>query len=95
MHEQDNAVPANGPGPSRQCSRCGATKPVSAFYANPSTVCRDCHNKASKFTGACRRAAIAHLVSAHIAEYRALLVAERRHRQAGSDVASGGDSHAA
>jgi recombinational DNA repair protein (RecF pathway) len=95
MHEQDNAMPAKAPSPSRQCSRCGATKPVKAFYSNPSTVCKDCHNKASRFTGVCRRAAIARLVSTHIAEYRALLAAERERRQHGRHTMPGGGSDVA
>jgi hypothetical protein len=95
MHTQDNAVSAGAPSPSRQCSRCGVIKPVSAFYTNPSTVCKDCHNKASRFTGACRRAAIAHLVTAHSAEYHALLAAERQRRQADADAALGGGPHVA
>jgi hypothetical protein len=95
MHEQDNALPAEPPSPSKQCSRCGATKLISAFYSNPSTVCKDCHNKASRFTGACRRAAIARLVSTHIAEYRALLAAERERRQHGQHTMPGGGSDVA
>jgi hypothetical protein len=95
MHTQDNAVSASAPSSSRQCSRCGVIKPVSAFYINPSTVCKDCHNKASRFTGACRRAAIAHLVTAHSAEYHALLAAERQRRQADADAALGGGPHVA
>jgi hypothetical protein len=95
MHMQDSAVPAGAPSPSRQCSRCGVIKPVSAFYTNPSTVCKDCHNKASRFTGACRRAAIAHLVTAHSAEYHALLAAERQRRQADADAALGGGPYVA
>ena len=95
MHEQDSAGPADAPSTSRQCSRCGATKPISAFYSNPSTVCKGCHNKASRFTGACRRAAIARLVSTHIAEYRALLAAERDRRQHGQDTMPGGGADVA
>ena len=95
MHKQDNGAPVSAPSTSRQCSRCGATKPVSAFYMNPRTVCKDCHNKASRFMGACRRAAVAHLVSIHSAEYHALLAAERRRRQARDDAASGGGPDAA
>jgi hypothetical protein len=90
MRTQDNAAPVGAPSPTRQCSRCRATKPVNAFYTNPSTVCKDCHNKASRFSGACRRVAVARLVSVHSMEYHALLAAERQRRLACDDAAPGG-----
>jgi hypothetical protein len=95
MHSQDNAVPTGTPSAGRQCSRCRAIKPSNAFYTNPRSICKDCHNKAARFTGACRRAAIAHLVTAHSAEYYALLAVERQRRQSDANAGSGGGSDAA
>jgi recombinational DNA repair protein (RecF pathway) len=90
MRKHLTAVPACA-GERRRCSRCGRTKPPTAFYRNPSTICKDCHNTASRFTNQCRRAAIAHLITAYSAEYRALLDAERASRHAAaSERTSGG-----
>jgi len=65
----------------KTCSRCGEEKPVSSFYKNPRSICKSCHNSASRFTGACRRAAIAHLISTYSTEYRALVQAEQSRRK--------------
>ncbi len=75
----------------KTCSRCGEEKPVSSFYKNPRSICKNCHNKASRFTGACRRAAIAHLISTYSTEYRALVQAERNRRMSAIESRSGGD----
>ena len=91
MREHHTSVPAWA-GERRRCSRCGRTKPPTAFYRNPSTICKDCHNAASRFTNQCRRAAIAHLITEYSAKYRALLDAERAKRRARSckHVSGGG-----
>jgi hypothetical protein len=94
MHRQHTAAPASTP-EHRQCSRCGVSKPATDFYANPATVCKGCQNLASRFTNACRRAAIAHLIATYSTEYQALLETERTKRQAGSETSIGGDSDAA
>ncbi len=76
MHGHHTAASACAAG-HRQCSRCGESKPLIAFYRNPATICKDCHNRASRLTNQIRRAAIAHLIATHQAEYRARLDAER------------------
>ena len=74
----------------RRCSRCGKTKPRAEFYRNPATICKDCHNRASRFTSEVRRAAIAHLIATYSTEYGALLRAERRRRRGAKRVLGGG-----
>jgi recombinational DNA repair protein (RecF pathway) len=66
----------------RRCSRCRATKPPGDFYRNPASVCKACHNAASRLGGEIRRAALTRLVAAHQAEYRRLLADERARRTA-------------
>ena len=75
MHAQHTAAQQH-----RRCSRCQATKPPGDFYRNPASICKACHNAATRLTGEIRRVALAQLVSAHLAEYRRLLVAERARR---------------
>ena len=77
MHPQHTAVPEQ-----RRCSRCQATKAPGEFYRNPASVCKACHNAASRLAGEIRRAALARLVAAHQAEYRQLLADERARRTA-------------
>jgi hypothetical protein len=77
MHAQHTAVREQ-----RRCSRCQATKPPGEFYRNPASVCKACHNAATRLAGEVRRAALARLVQAHRAEYRRLLAAERARRAA-------------
>ena len=74
MHAQHTAAQQ------RRCSRCQATKPPGDFYRNPASVCKTCHNTATRLTGEIRRVALAQLVSVHLAEYRRLLAAERARR---------------
>jgi recombinational DNA repair protein (RecF pathway) len=76
MHAQHTAVPQ------RRCSRCQASKPPGEFYRNPASVCKACHNAATRLAGEVRRAALARLVQAHQGEYRRLLAAERARRAA-------------
>jgi recombinational DNA repair protein (RecF pathway) len=76
MHAQHTAAQQ------RRCSRCQATKPPGDFYRNPASVCKACHNTATRLAGEVRRAALARLVQAHQAEYRRLLAAERARRAA-------------
>jgi recombinational DNA repair protein (RecF pathway) len=66
----------------RRCSRCQASKPPGDFYRNPASICKACHNTATRLAGEVRRAALAQLVRAHQAEYRRLLAAERARRAA-------------
>ena len=75
MHAQHTAAPQH-----RRCSRCQATKAPGDFYRNPASICKACHNAASRLAGEVRRAALARLVQAHRAEYRRLLAAERARR---------------
>jgi recombinational DNA repair protein (RecF pathway) len=75
MHVQHTAAPQR-----RRCSRCQATKPPGEFYRNPASICKACHNAATRLAGEVRRAALARLVHAHRAEYRQLLAAERARR---------------
>jgi recombinational DNA repair protein (RecF pathway) len=75
MHPQHTAAQQQ-----RRCSRCQATKPPGAFYRNPASICKACHNAASRLGGEIRRAALARLVAAHRVEYRRLLAAERARR---------------
>jgi recombinational DNA repair protein (RecF pathway) len=77
MHAQHTVVQEQ-----RRCSRCQATKPPGDFYRNPASVCKACHNAATRLAGEVRRAALARLVQAHQAEYRRLLAAERARRAA-------------
>jgi recombinational DNA repair protein (RecF pathway) len=85
------SVPSNG-AQHKRCSRCRKTKQLTAFYRNPNSICKDCHNRASRITNQVRRAAIAHLIATHQAEYRTRLQTERATRTA---VESGGGSDAA
>jgi hypothetical protein len=80
MHAQHTAVPEQ-----RRCSRCQALKPPGDFYRNPASVCKACHNAATRLAGEVRRAALARLVAAHQAEYRRLLAAERTRRASLAD----------
>jgi recombinational DNA repair protein (RecF pathway) len=75
MHAQHTAVQEQ-----RRCSRCQASKPPGDFYRNPASVCKACHNAATRLAGEVRRAALARLVQAHQAEYRRLLADERARR---------------
>jgi recombinational DNA repair protein (RecF pathway) len=75
MHAQHTAAPEQ-----RRCSRCQAAKPPSDFYRNPASICKACHNAATRLAGEVRRAALARLVYAHRAEYRRLLATERARR---------------
>jgi hypothetical protein len=75
MHAQHTAVREQ-----RRCSRCQASKPPGDFYRNPASVCKACHNAATRLAGEVRRAALARLVQAHQAEYRRLLADERARR---------------
>jgi hypothetical protein len=77
MHAQHTAE-----GQQRRCSRCQANKPLGDFYRNPASVCKACHNAATRLAGVVRRAALARLVQAHQAEYLRLLAAERARRAA-------------
>jgi recombinational DNA repair protein (RecF pathway) len=79
MHAQHTAVREQ-----RRCSRCRATKAPGDFYRNPASVCKACHNTASRLAGEVRRAALTRLVAAHQAEYRRLLADERARRAATS-----------
>jgi recombinational DNA repair protein (RecF pathway) len=79
MHPQHTAVREQ-----RRCSRCQATKAPGEFYRNPASVCKACHNAATRLAGEVRRAALAQLVRAHQAEYRRLLADERARRTATS-----------
>ncbi len=79
-------------GDTRRCSRCGVTKPPTGFYRNPASICKDCHNRASRLTKQIRRAAVAHLIATHQAEYRARVQVERAARVASE---SGGGLDAA
>jgi recombinational DNA repair protein (RecF pathway) len=75
----------------RPCARCGGRKPPAAFYRNPASICKQCQNRASRFSNQCRRAALAHLIALHPNEYRRLLAAERARRDLSlSDLAGGG-----
>jgi recombinational DNA repair protein (RecF pathway) len=74
MHTQHTAAQQ------RRCSRCQATKPPGDFYRNPASICKSCHNTATRLAGEVRRVALARLVHAHQAEYRRLLAAERARR---------------
>jgi recombinational DNA repair protein (RecF pathway) len=74
MHAQHTAAQQ------RRCSRCQATKPPGAFYRNPASICKACHNTATRLAGEIRRAALARLVQVHQAEYRRLLADERARR---------------
>jgi recombinational DNA repair protein (RecF pathway) len=90
MHAQHTAVREQ-----RRCSRCQATKPPGDFYRNPASVCKACHNAATRLAGEVRRAALARLVQAHQAEYRRLLAAERARRAAVPDPVDGWGGEAA
>jgi recombinational DNA repair protein (RecF pathway) len=77
MHAQHTVVQEQ-----RRCSRCQASKAPGAFYRNPASICKACHNAAARLHGEARRAALARLVAAHRAEYLRLLAAERARRAA-------------
>ncbi len=79
----------------RRCARCGGGKPPAAFYRNPASICKDCHNHATRVSHDCRRAALAYLVAQHAEEYRGLLLAERAKRAHGLGYLAGGGRHAA
>jgi recombinational DNA repair protein (RecF pathway) len=84
MHAQHTAVQGQ-----RRCSRCQTSKPPGEFYRNPASICKACHNAATRLAGEVRRAALARLVQAHRAEYRRLLAAERARRTATSNPLEG------
>jgi hypothetical protein len=84
-------APSNG-AQYKRCPRCRKAKPLTAFYRNPASICKDCHNRASRLANQVRRAAIAHLIATHQAEYSARLQTERATRTA---LESGGGSNAA
>jgi hypothetical protein len=75
MHPQHTAAQQQ-----RRCSRCRATKPLGDFYRNPASICKKCHNAATRLAGEVRRAALARLVAAHQDEYRRLMADERARR---------------
>ncbi len=80
--QRSNAgAPSNG-AQYKRCSRCRKTKPITAFYRNPNSICKGCQNRASRISNEVRRAAIAHLIATHAAEYRDRLAAERATRSA-------------
>jgi hypothetical protein len=87
MHAQHSAARER-----RRCSRCHADKPPGDFYRNPASTCKRCHNAATRANREIRRGALARLVSAHQAEYRRLLAAERARTKSrhDADAASGG-----
>jgi len=87
MRSQHTAVPQQ-----RRCSRCQSSKPPGDFYRNPASVCKACHNAATRLAGEVRRAALARLVGAHQAEYRRLLAAERARRAAIPEPVEGGEA---
>ena len=93
MREQrSNASAPNNGAQHKRCSRCRKTKPITAFYRNPNSICKGCRNRASRISNEVRRAAIAHLIATHAAEYRDRLAAERAtrasHLQGGADDAA-------
>jgi recombinational DNA repair protein (RecF pathway) len=90
MHAQHTAAREQ-----RRCSRCQASKPPGDFYRNPASVCKQCHNAATRLAGEVRRAALARLVAAHQAEYRRLLAAERARRAAIPEPVDGWGGEAA
>jgi recombinational DNA repair protein (RecF pathway) len=90
MHAQHTAVREQ-----RRCSRCQATKPPGAFYRNPASICKACHNAATRLASEVRRAALARLVRRHQAEYRRLLAVERARRAAIPDPVDGWGGEAA
>jgi hypothetical protein len=90
MHAQHSAAREH-----RRCSRCQADKPLGDFYRNPASTCKQCHNAATQANSEIRRAALARLVSAHQAEYRRLLAAERTRRKSRHDAETGGGANVA
>jgi recombinational DNA repair protein (RecF pathway) len=93
MRDQRSNAGAPGNGAQyKRCSRCRKAKPITAFYRNPNSICKDCQNRASRFSNEVRRAAIAHLIAAYQTEYHAHLQTERTTR---TGVESGGGSDAA
>lgn len=92
MMQEHHTAASACEGDARRCSRCGVTKPPTGFYRNPASICKDCHNRASRLTNQIRRAAVAHLIATHQDEYLASLQAERVARAVGE---SGGGSDAA
>jgi hypothetical protein len=90
MHVQHSAAREH-----RRCSRCQADKPIGDFYRNPASTCKQCHNGATRANREIRRAALARLVSAHQAEYRRLLAAERARRAATHELVEGVGGEAA
>jgi recombinational DNA repair protein (RecF pathway) len=90
MHAQHTVVQQE-----RCCSRCQAAKPPGDFYRNPASVCKACHNAATRLAGAVRRSALARLVQAHQAEYQRLLAAERARRAAIPEPVDGWGGEAA
>ena len=89
--QRSNVVLLNGQ-PYRQCSRCHELRPVTNFYANPASVCKDCHGAASRLNNRIRRAVLRVLTTRYRGEYEALLAEERaRHRAATSQEGGGAD----
>ena len=96
MRDQRSNAGAPGNGAQyKRCPRCRRTKPLTAFYRNPSSICKGCQNRASRISNEVRRAAIAHLIAVHTSEYKTLLSAERTRRQDGPEIPAGGGSDAA
>ncbi len=93
MRDQRTNPGASGNGAQhKRCSRCGKTKPLTAFYRNPNSICKDCQNRASRLSNEVRTSAIAHLIATHLDEYRDRLAAERASRA--SQLEGGGDDAA-
>jgi cytochrome c553 len=94
MRRHLTAVPAYVAG-QRRCSRCGRGKPLADFCRDQATICKDCHNRASRFTSQARRAAVAHLITTYSTEHNAHLRAERRKRGGAVKRLRGGGPDAA
>ena len=83
------AVPACVAG-QRRCSRCGKVKPRADFHRDQATICKECHNRASRFISQARRAAVAHLITTYSTKHNARLRAERRRRRSVKRMLGGG-----
>jgi hypothetical protein len=78
-----------------RCSRCGKVKPLADFHRDQATICKDCHNRASRFIRQARRAAVAHLIATYSTKHNARLRAERRRRRRSVKRMPGGGPDAA
>jgi hypothetical protein len=83
------AVPARVAG-QRRCSRCGKVKPRADFHRDQATICKDCHNRASRFIIQARRTAVAHLIATYSTEHNARFGAERKRRRGVKRMPGGG-----